>query len=104
MKHYIRLDGIFVIKTFSTAFEQPQDGDVCVNENGSRHFNLNVFDSRGLPKLKYIDGEILETNEVDLVGKIEELEASLPNSNVTDKEMLEIALERISVLEDLING
>jgi hypothetical protein len=81
-KHYIRLDGVFIIRAFSTAFEPSQEGDVCVNEYGGRHFNLSLVDERGLPKLKYIDGEIQEVKEIDLTDKITEYEASLPNPNM----------------------
>jgi len=76
-KHYIRLNGIFIIKAFSTAFEQPIDGDICVNEDGGRHYNLNIYNANGLPNLKYINGEILETTDIDLADKIAEREACI---------------------------
>ena len=40
-KHYIRTneDGQ-IIKGFSDAFEQPQDGDICINEQGGYQFRL----------------------------------------------------------------
>ena len=74
-EHYIRLDNNNrIIKGFSTDFEQPIDGDICVNEDGGRHFNLELLDERGLPKLKYIDNEIQKTTEEDLKEKIAEIE------------------------------
>ena len=40
-KHYIRLDeNNYVIKGFSDAFEEPLPTDICINENGGRHFEL----------------------------------------------------------------
>lgn len=34
-KHYIRLDSVGrVIKGFSDAFEQPEETDICINEDG----------------------------------------------------------------------
>ena len=40
-KHYIRIDTEGrIIKGFSDAFEQPIDGDICINEKGGRHFEM----------------------------------------------------------------
>ena len=82
-KHYIRQDGIFITKAFSTDFEQPIEGDICVNEDGGRHFNLDLMDERGLPIKKYVDGEILPATPDDLADKIAEYEASLPDPSTT---------------------
>ena len=76
-KHYIRLDGIFITKTFSTEVEQPLKTDICVNEDGGRHFNLEIHNFEGLPNLKYIDGEIVPTTEADLQPLIDEMEAEI---------------------------
>ena len=65
-KHYIRLDGQFLIKTFTTDFEQPIDGDICVNEDGDRHFNLNLYTIDGFPALKWLNSEIIPTTNEDL--------------------------------------
>ena len=40
-KHYIRLDGVFIIKSFSDAFEEAIENDICINEDGQRHFEYN---------------------------------------------------------------
>ena len=40
-KHYIRTDEDGqIIKGFSDAFEQPQEGDICINEQGGYQFRL----------------------------------------------------------------
>ncbi|MGN6715519.1 hypothetical protein [Anaerocolumna jejuensis] len=59
-KHYIRLDAnSCIIKGFSDAFEQPEDGDICINQEGGRHFELlgqvnpNLYDGYGCPIYKY---------------------------------------------------
>lgn len=40
--HYIRLDEhSSIIKGFSTAFEEPQAEDICINNDGGRQFELN---------------------------------------------------------------
>ncbi len=65
-KHYIRLDGIFITKGFSDSFIEPEQGDVCINENGQRHFeykgraNPGVLDENGFSKYKYVDGKIVK--------------------------------------------
>ncbi len=73
-KHYIRLDEKKrVVHGFSTAHEQLIDGDVCIEENGGRHFNLDLIDERGLPKLKYINGEIVAVVDADISDELAEL-------------------------------
>jgi enolase len=74
-RHYIRLDGNLIVKAFSDAFEQPEEGDICVNENGGRHFNLDLYREDGLPRYKYdYENElILETTNEDLVKQLETL-------------------------------
>lgn len=63
-KHYIRVDSRGnIIKGFSDAFEQPQVGDICINTNGGRHFELigNVnptLFSNQVPVYKYVNGAI----------------------------------------------
>lgn len=58
-KHYIRHDSNgFVIKGFSDAFEQPLETDICICEDGGRHFEYNgevnpyLFCDDGCPKYK----------------------------------------------------
>ncbi|MGN6715300.1 hypothetical protein [Anaerocolumna jejuensis] len=59
-KHFIRLDAnSCIIKGFSDAFEQPEDGDICINQEGNRHFELSgqvnpsLFDGYGCLEYKY---------------------------------------------------
>lgn len=41
-KHYIRLDEHNrIIKGFSDAFEKPLEADICINEYGGRHFEID---------------------------------------------------------------
>jgi hypothetical protein len=60
--HYIRLNesGI-IIHGFSDAFEQPQDGDILVLENGPRHFHEvwpePLRNERGQYLFRWIDGQ-----------------------------------------------
>lgn len=69
-KHFIRLnDNKEVIKAFSSAFEQPEESDICINEDTmERHFNLSLLQD-GAYKYKY-DGKNLVVRtreEIDAV-------------------------------------
>ena len=65
-KHYIRLDGNFIIKGFSDAFEQPIEGDILLTDQGGRHFvldgktNPSLFDEDGFSLYKYVAGEVVD--------------------------------------------
>lgn len=72
MKHYIRLDGIKIIKGFSDAFEQPKTGDICINEDGDRHFMINdainpaVNNEQGIPLYKYDKGKVIARTATEI--------------------------------------
>lgn len=74
-KHYIRLDSAgHIIKGFSTAFEQPQDGDICINEQGGYQFRLEsdgaenppLMDLEGILLYKYEGGVILDRTDEEI--------------------------------------
>lgn len=78
-KHYIRVDeDNRIIKGFSDAFEQPEEQDICINQEGSRHFELlgvinpSLFDSAGCHLYKYTDEIITETTEEERAVEVEE--------------------------------
>lgn len=59
-KHYIEVDeNNYIIKSFSDAFEQPSDSSICVNTNGTRHFNLDLKNENGLSK-KWLNNSIID--------------------------------------------
>lgn len=75
-KHYIRLDDAGrIIKGFSDAFAQPQEGDVCINEDGGYQFRLEpggaenptLADYDGIPLYKYEGGAVAarSTDEIE---------------------------------------
>lgn len=73
-KHYIRVDDQNrIIKGFSDAFEEPLETDICVNEDGGRHFKLNnavnppLTDVEGIYLYKYDNG-IVERTPMELEG------------------------------------
>ena len=81
-KHYIRLDANnCIIKGFSTDFEEPQETDICINEDGGRHFELNgevnptLVEMSGCHLYRYNDGEVIETTEEERAAEL----ASFPN-------------------------
>ena len=108
-KHYVRLDeNNFIIKGFSDAFEQPLETDICINENGGRHFtmfdeiNPSLQTIDGFQKYKYVNGEILNTdNEYSLFAEMQRIEALLmPTQNEIDKATREIeTIELLTLLE-----
>lgn len=62
-KHYIRVKDGFIVKGFSDAFESPLKTDICINEKGGRHFEMNgvinptLYTEFGVPLYKY-DSEL----------------------------------------------
>jgi len=75
-KHYIRLDGIFIVKSFSDAFETPLETDIFI-EDGGRHYNLDLLRKDGLSKYKYINNEMVETIDNDFVDELLEIEKEI---------------------------
>lgn len=57
-KHYIRTDDQGrIIHGFSTAFEHPQDGDICINEQGGYQFRPFPGGEEN-PPLRSFDGNV----------------------------------------------
>ena len=98
-KHYIRLDGDKIIKGFSTAFEQPQEGDVLIAENAGRHFELGgqinppLTNDEGIALYKWDGTAVIERTQEEIQADIDKI-PSPPKSEV------ELLRERIKVLED----
>ena len=92
-KHYIRLDDAGrIIKGFTTAFEQPKDGDVCINEDGGYQFRLVpggtenpiLTDRDGISLYKY-DGEAVVGRSADEIES-DRAEIQQPAINPTIEE------------------
>lgn len=99
-KHYIRLDSVGrVIKGFSDAFEQPEETDICINEDGGYQFRL-ASDGQENPPLMDMDGIALYKYEGDAVAarsadEIEADRAALPAPAVmipVDQQLAAMAL------------
>jgi hypothetical protein len=101
-KHYVRTDKHNnIVKGFSSDFEQPQEGDVCINDNGGRHFELNgivnppMYTSNGLPKYKLENVQVVERTEEELVAELTGL--PIPVDPVTDiKKQLDSANTKLA--------
>lgn len=99
-KHYIRLDSAGrIIKGFSSAFEQPQDSDICINEQGGYQFRLEpggaenptLANYDGIPLYKY-EGDAVAARSTD---EIEADRAALPTPIVSipiDQQLATMAL------------
>ena len=58
--HYIRInENNEIIKAFSDDFESSIEGDICINENGERHYNLELVTIYGY-KYKWENNQIVE--------------------------------------------
>jgi hypothetical protein len=82
-KHYIRTNGTgHIIKAFSSDFEASLEADICINEDGDRHFHLKIKDEdTGLYCLKWDGKKIIDSiDESDLStvknGSIQKLKQS----------------------------
>jgi hypothetical protein len=68
-EHYIRIDQAgTIVYGFSSAFEEPQDGDICIIEDGPRHFNQiypSLTNERSQYRFKW-DGRVVERSQQEL--------------------------------------
>lgn len=99
-KHYIRLQGDTIIAAFSDAFQQPLKDDICVNEKGDRHFNLNLFTEDMYYKLKWDGKQIIEKTKeeiftVEILADIADKEAK--------EELKKIDLQSIRAIREYIS-
>ena len=78
-KHYVIINenGV-IIKGFSTDFEQPNNVDICICEDGGRHFELNgvinpsLFNYYGAPLYKMVDGKVVARTQEEIeAAKVE---------------------------------
>lgn len=66
-KHFIRANeaGI-IIHGFSSAFEQPQAGDLELTGQDGRHFQITLLTGRGQNKYKIANGAMVERTQQEL--------------------------------------
>ena len=104
-KHYIRINSSnLIIKGFSDAFETPGVDDICINQEGGRHFELlgetnpPLHDTTGCHLYKFIDGVIIETTEEERAAEL----IAKPRDKTPEEQQAEYLLDldyRLSKVE-----
>lgn len=84
-KHYLTVVNGRIIKGFSDAFKQPQNCDICINEQGGYQFRL-FADGEENPPLTdmltgchlyhYEDGQVRKATEAELAAELAEIQAA----------------------------
>jgi hypothetical protein len=88
--HYIRIDANnIVIHRFSDAFEQPQDGDICVATNAGRHYNDPITDGQG--------NFIYKWDGIKMVDRTSDLDYLLPIAKA--KKLAELQQAMVDAIE-----
>ena len=73
-KHYITINkDNKIIQCFSDAFKKPSKDDICVNEEGGRHFHLNpgIVDDNVRYNWKYENNKMILILENDKISQDE---------------------------------
>jgi hypothetical protein len=104
-KHYIRIDAInCIIKGFSDAFEQPGEGDICINQQGCRHFELlgqinpPLTNMSGIHLYKYTDGAVTETTEAERAAELANMQKPVTESDTQTEYLIDLDY-RLSKIE-----
>jgi hypothetical protein len=103
-KHYITLDGLNILRGFSSAFEQPLEGDICINDDGGRHFEIDgeinpcLNNQNGVHLYKYVAGTIIPRTTEEI-----QIDEDIINSRPLPKSEAELNAERLVLAEDAIN-
>lgn len=98
-KHFITVDenGV-ILRGFSDDFEQPSASDICICDDGGRHFELNgvvnppLFDPNGVPLYKLDGAQVVERTQAEL---------DMNKPVVTPLPTFE---ERLAAVEKLVKG
>lgn len=108
-KHYIRLDAnSCIIIGFSDAFEQPTDTDICINQEGGRHFELS---GKINPPLTNMEGQYLYTYDNGSIREMTEDERNtycpIPDPQPSELELLKAEntslKDRVVLMENAFN-
>jgi hypothetical protein len=72
-KHYINInEDNYITNGYSDAFQEPNDDDICINEEGGRHFELlgvinpQLLNEDGCYIYKYEDGKVRKATEEEI--------------------------------------
>lgn len=101
-KHYIRIDDQSrIIRGFSTDFEQPEESDICINEDAGRHFEINgiinpsLSDGNSVCLFKYENNQVVQRIDDEIQIEISNLSPPPPTE-------LELLKTQVTDLEDQI--
>lgn len=104
-KHYIVVDSNnHVIKGYSDIFEQPMGENICINQEGGRHFELlgtinpPLIDINHCHLYKYYDNCVSETTELERVAELETFQKPVVESDLQAEYLLDLDY-RLSKLE-----
>lgn len=87
-RHYVRADEQGrVIHGFSEAFEQPQEGDILLTDQGIRQFQEILKNGQGIPLYKVVAGQMVAREKAEIDADI----AALPAPSPTVEERLAAA-------------
>lgn len=110
-KHYIRPDSTGrITKGFSSAFEQPQDGDICLNEDGGYQFRLTpdgpenppLMDMDGIPLYKYEGGSVAARSTDEIEG--DRAATQQPDTTPSTQDIINAnIMARLATLEGIKN-
>jgi hypothetical protein len=101
-KHYIRVFNGYILG-FSDAFEVPKDGDILINEEAGRHFEINgdvnppLHGDKGEPLFKLLEDNVVETSNEEREEWIAINVTPDPDPNLTVE-------ERVENLESIVLG
>lgn len=105
-KHYIRLSDTMVVKGFSDAFESPLETDICINEQGGRHFEIGgvinppLYDMSGCHLYRY-DGSLRKATDEELEAELADtyVEPQLSQLDIIEAQVTYTALMTDTLLE-----
>lgn len=102
-RHFVRADMEGrVVKGFSDAFEEAQDGDICITTEGGRHFEMGgvvnpaLMTGDGIPLYKVVEGALAVRTDAE----IEADRAALPAPPPTLQERVgTLETDSVSIME-----
>lgn len=99
--HYIRVDQAgTIVYGFSSAFEEPQSGDILIKEDGPRHFSQvwpeSLKNERGQFRFKWEDEERVERSQTELDA---EWSAQPPAPPTPEEEIAQLKNDNLTLME-----
>ena len=106
-KHYIQINDNKVTNLFSTAFQEPSETDICINQDAGRHaelfgiINPNLTEN-GIYKYKWDGKKVVERTQADKDIDIAIIEKDKQKQAILN-ELAQLDIEVPRIVEDLIN-